>query len=179
MQRTTWSAAIVIVATIITTGYSREAIVANAAAPVRLAQAKAATPSPAEACSLLTKEDAAAALGEAVTGPESSSGRSIMPGTTASSCEYSGSGLHRVHLNFWRASADTTAQFRQTLQVVCAQKGKEGLSGLGDVACWYSEKHEELQVLKGAAFFSVELRKSGDPTEAIKGVAKRVSDRLR
>ena len=61
----------------------------------------------------------------------------------------------------------------------CAQKGKEGLSGLGDVACWYSDKHEELQVLKGATFFSIELRRSGNPTEAIKGLAKSVFDRLR
>ncbi len=173
MQRTIWSAVIVIITTIITV------VVASAAAPVHLAQTKAATPSPGDACSLMTKEDAAAALGEAVAGPRSSSGRSsLTPGTTASSCEYSGSGLHKVNLNVWRASADSTAQFRQVYQMVCAQKGKEGLSGLGDVACWYSEKHEELQVLKGATFFSVELRRSGDPTEAIKGIAKKALNRL-
>jgi hypothetical protein len=72
-------------------------------------------------------------------------------------------------------SADTAAMYT----ALCAQKGREGLSGLGDVACWYNEKHEELQVLKGTTFFSIELRKSGDPTEAIKGVAKRVFDQLR
>lgn len=60
----------------------------------------------------------------------------------------------------------------------CAQKGKEGLSGLGPVACWYNDKHEELQVLKGTTFFSIEMRGKGNPTEAIKEVAKKVYDRL-
>ena len=78
-------------------------------------------------------------------------------------------------MTLWRLSPDQAAIYR----ALCAQKGKEGLSGLGDVTCWYSEKHEELQVLKGTTFFSIELRRSGDPTEAIKGVAKRVFDQLR
>jgi hypothetical protein len=68
-------------------------------------------------------------------------------------------------------SPDTAAMYR----ALCAQMGKEGLSGLGDVACWFSEKHEELQVLRGVTFFSIELRRSGDPTEAIKGVANECS----
>jgi hypothetical protein len=122
------------------------------------------------ACSLLTKDDAAAALGEAVTGPEASS----VP-TGASSCEYSGSGIHVVHLNVMPLTAAQAAVYKG----LCAQKGKEGLTELGDVTCWYNEKHGELQVLKGLTFFSVELRKSGDPTEAIRGVARKVYERLK
>jgi hypothetical protein len=64
-------------------------------------------------------------------------------------------------------------------KAMCAQKGKQGLTGLGDVTCWYNDQHGELQVLKGMTFFSIELRKSGDPTEAIKGVARKVYDRLK
>ena len=175
MQRTICLATIVIVTAIVATGNSRGIGVANAAARANPAQTKTATPAVGDACSLLTKQDSAAALGEAVSGPESSSGRSLGPGNTVSSCEYTGSGLHRVHLNLMRLSPDTAAIYRQ----LCAQKGKEGLSGLGDVACWYSAQHEELQVLKGTTFFSIELRRSGDPTEAIKGVAKKVFDQLR
>ena len=174
MQRTMRPAAIVIVTTIITGGLCGVGV-ANAAARANPAQTKTATPAAGDACSLLTKQDAAAALGEAVSGPQSTSGRSVGPGTAVSSCEYSGSGLHKVQLTLMRLSPDTAAIYR----ALCAQKGKEGLSGLGDVTCWYSEKHEELQVLKGATFFSIELRRSGDPTEAIKGVAKRVFDQLR
>jgi hypothetical protein len=134
------------------------------------------SPADSQACTLLTKEDAAAALGESVNGPDAASGPSSMAaGTTASSCEYMGSGLHKVNLNVMSMDAATAAVYKG----LCAQKGKEGLSGLGEVACWYSPKHEELQVLKGGTFFSVELRRSGDPTEAIKSVARKVFDRLR
>jgi hypothetical protein len=62
---------------------------------------------------------------------------------------------------------------------LCAQKTKDGLAGLGDVACWYNEKHNELQVLKGTTFFSVKLNRSGNPTEPIKVAAKKVYDALR
>ena len=41
-------------------------------------------------------------------------------------------------------------------KAMCAQKGKDGLT-----------------------FCSIELRKSADPTEAIKGVARRVYDRVK
>lgn len=175
MPRTIWPAAIVIVTTIIAVGSSHGTGVANAAARAKPEQAKTAAPAVGNACSLLTKEDAAAALGEAVKGPESRS----MPGDSATSdistCEYTGSGLHKVHLNLMHLSPATAAMYK----AFCAEKKKDGLSGLGDVACWYNDKHEELQVLKGTNFFSIEMRRSGDPTEAIKGVAKKAFDRLR
>src|SRR5262245_13407905 len=79
-------------------------------------QAKAAPAGGAsEACSLLSKEDAAAALGEAVQGPESTIGRSL-PG--ASACEYTGSGLHKVHLNVMHMPQDQAAVYKG----LCAQK---------------------------------------------------------
>lgn len=138
------------------------------------AQTKAATAAPSEACSLLTKEDAAAALGVAVNGPESTSGLSMGPGTTVSSCEYSGSGLQKVHLNLMHLSPEVAAMYR----AMCAEKDHKGLAGLGDIACWYSDRHEELQVLKGTTLISIELHRNGDPTEAIKGVMKRAVGRL-
>ena len=80
-----------------------------------------------------------------------------------------------MHLNVIPFEAATAGVYK----AMCAKKGKEGLTGLGDVTCWYNDKHGELQVLKGLTFFSIELRKNGDPTEAIKGVAKKVYDRLK
>lgn len=120
------------------------------------------------ACSLLTKEDAAEALGEPVHGPD---GRAL---GEVSSCEYSGSGIHRLNLNLRRFSQGEAQMYAG----LCAQKGKQGLTGVGNVTCWYNEKHEELQVLKGTQFFSIELRRGGDPTEAIKRLAKQVYDKL-
>ena len=141
------------------------------------AQTKAA-PGTSEACTLLTKEIAAAALGEAVTGPKSTaipSGASGPGSGAASSCEYTGSGLHTVHLNVMHFDAATAAMYKQR----CAQKTKDGLTGLGEVACWYNPKHEELQVLKGTTFLSLQMRRAGDPTEAIKGAAKKIYDSLK
>jgi hypothetical protein len=162
MQRPTRVVVVVILATIVT-------------ARVSPAQTKASTSPTSAACSLLSKQDSAAALGEAVTGPQSSSVAASITGAPASSCEYSGSGIHMVHLNLMTLSGANAAMYK----MLCAQKTKEGLAGLGDTACWYNSKHEELQVLKGTTFFSIELRKSGDPTEAIKGVAKKVFDQLK
>jgi hypothetical protein len=142
------------------------------AAPVARAQSKPAASF--DACSLLTKQEAAAALGEPVKDGESGSARgSVMPNTTASYCEYmSPTTVHKVHLNVWRANASGAAQLKQMGQMVCASKTKDGLAGLGETACWYSEKHGELQVFKGANFISVEMNRKGDTTEAIKSVAK-------
>jgi hypothetical protein len=61
----------------------------------------------------------------------------------------------------------------------CAQKGKEGLTGLGEVACWYDGKHEELQVMKGLKLISIELRGKPNPTDAIKAVMKKAYDQLK
>jgi hypothetical protein len=64
-------------------------------------------------------------------------------------------------------------------RIVVAFNHLPGLAGLGDVACWYDEKHVELHALKGATLISVELRRSGNPTEAITGVMKSALERLR
>ena len=164
--------------TLRTTGMLIVAGIATVSAASR-PQGRSQPPAPVNACSLLTKQEAAAALGEAVGDAKpATAGRSMQEGVAASSCEYEGKGINRVNLNVWRASPATAAQFHQMYQMVCASKTKDGLAGLGDVACWYNEKHEELQVLKGAIFMAIELRRSGNPTEAIKGVAKAALPRL-
>ena len=140
------------------------AIVASAQAPSR-------DPAASAACSYLTKEDASVALSEAVTGPKGNS----MPAEKVSTCEYSGSGIHKVTLNVMGLDASTTAMYK----AMCAQKGKQGLTGLGDTTCWYNDKHEELQVMKGLTFITIELRRGGDPTEAIKTLARKIYDRVK
>ena len=142
-----------------------------ATSSVASAQGPSRSPADSQACSYLTKEDAAAALGEAVKGPTATSMGKGQP----SSCEYEGSGLKLVQLTVMPFDAATAAVYK----AMCAQKTKDGLTGLGDVACWYNDKHGELQVLKGLTMFSIKLQKSGDPTEAIKGVARKVYERVK
>jgi hypothetical protein len=140
------------------------AIVSSAQTP------KPAAPAPGSACSFLTKEDAAAALGEAVTGP-----RDTVAPNGPSACEYTGSGLHKVQLSMIPLTAESAGIYKG----LCAQKNKDGLTGLGDVTCWYNDKHEELQFLKGSSVFMIEVHRSGDPTEAIKGAARKVYERAK
>ena len=162
MLGTTCSASLVTLATIVVAGLASP-IVPASAAPMD------------DACALLIKQDAVAALGEDVTQSESKSGLEMGPGMTAASCEYTGSGYHRIHLTLIRMTPDAAAIYR----ALCAQKGKEGLTGLGDSACWYDNDHEELQVLKGTTFFSIELGGIKNPTEPIKAAAKSVFARLK
>lgn len=127
-----------------------------------------------DACSVLTKEDAAAALGESATGPKATGPMSDGTGATVSSCEYTGSGIHRIRLNLTRLPASAVGMYKS----MCAQKDKAGLTGMGDVACWYDAKHAELHVIKGTAFLSIELRRTGDPTAPIKAVMQKALARL-
>lgn len=135
----------------------------------------ARTPAPGDACSLLTKQDAAAALGETAMGPKATGPMSDGTGATVSGCEYTGSGIHSIHLTLRRLPTSAVA----TYKAICDRHGKEGVTGLGDVACWYNAKHAELHVIMGAAFLSIELRRSGDPTEPIKAAMKAALDRLK
>ena len=172
MRRTGGAATILVMTTIIASGAFVEANADERADP---AQSKSGTPAGEDTCALLTKQDAATALGEAVSASKSLGSRAAGPGGTVSGCEYTGSGAHTLVLTVRHMPQDQAAIYKR----LCAQKGKEGLTGLGDVACWYNDKHEELQVLKGATFFSIELRRNGNPSEAIKGAAKKVFDQLR
>ena len=157
MSRTTRSASIAIVATLISS------------------TARAHSPAPGDACSLITQADAAAALGEAATGPKATGPMSDGTGSTVSGCEYAGSGIHKVQVNLTRLPASSVAMFKQ----MCAGQKSDGLAGLGDVAFWYNDKHAELHVIKGTAFLSIEIRRSGDPTEPIKALMKQALARLK
>ena len=156
------SASLVIMVTIVVAGLASAIVPASAA-------------STDDACALLTRQDAVAALGEDVSAPESKSGLPMGPGMTASSCEYVGSGYHRIQLTVIRMTPDAAAMYR----AMCAQKGKEGLAGLGDMSCWYNDEHEELQVLKGTTFFSIDLQGLENPTDPIKTAARSVFARLK
>jgi hypothetical protein len=157
MSRSTRSVGIAIVATLITFATA------------------AKFPEPGDACSVLAKEDAAAALGEAAAGPKAIGPMSDGTGATVSGCEYTGSGIHKVQLNLTRLAASSVPMFKQ----ICAKASTDGLAGMGDVACWYNDKHAELHVIKGSVFLSIELHRSGDPTEPIKALMKKAVAKLK
>jgi hypothetical protein len=135
----------------------------------------ASTPAQGEACSYLSKTDASAALGETAQGPKATGPLSDGTGTSVSSCEFTGSGTHSIQLDVTRIPANSVTMYK----AMCDQQASDGLSGLGDVACWYDATHAELHVIKGSAFLSIKLRRSGNPTEPIKAAMKKVLERLK
>jgi len=143
-----------------------------------------AKPSPAptavDACSLLTKEDAVSAVGEALDSAKASGPLPVPMGgidTTVTGCAYeSPRSVHNIKLTVHRVSNDKAARFKQFYQSVCSRK--ECVSGLGDMAWWYSGQHDELQVLKNATLLIFKLSRNGDGKEALQGAAKKALARL-
>jgi hypothetical protein len=151
----------------------------EAAARASSAQATPSTKTPAPAfdpCTLLTKQDAATAVGEAVGEPKSISPKGSMPGVTVTACEYESAARHSVQVTVWRPFGDSAAMFLQIYKSECMKK--EQLPGVGDLACWYSKDHRELQVLKGATLITFEINRGGNATEALTTVAKKAVARL-
>ena len=145
-----------------------------------IAQERTATPpDPINACAVVTKQDAVAAIDEELRdGKPAVAGRSIIQGAAASTCEYTGRGLHTVQVHVWRVPADGTAGLKRTFQGLCEMKETGGLSGMGDGACWYGSARDEVQLLKGVTLVDIVVRKNGDATEALKSLAKAALARL-
>jgi hypothetical protein len=121
-------------------------------------------------CSLVTFAEVTAELGEASTDRASTEPpvqQEVSSGVTAyvSSCQYSNaSGLHTVKLDLWQVLGDTS-KIKQLTASICS--GKEVVSGLGDVACWYDSGHREIQLSKGGGYIDMKSSTGGDPLQAL------------
>ncbi len=125
------------------------------------------------------QEDALNALNEDLRdGKPAVAGRSIVQGAAASSCEYSGRGLHTVQINVWRVAPAGVPRLKQTFRNLCEKRETGGLAGLGDGACWYSAARDEVQVLKGVTLVHIVVRKEGEAIEALKALSKAALARL-
>jgi hypothetical protein len=130
------------------------------------------------ACALLTTQDAATAVGEAVGEPKPKNPPdSAMPGVSVAACEFVSAARNSLQLTVWRPSADSAGMFVQIYKSECLKK--EQVPGLGDIACWYSKDHKELQVLNGSMILTFEIHRSGNATEALTTVAKKAVARLK
>lgn len=136
-----------------------------------------------DACGLLTKDEAAAALGEAVNAPKPASvpPLPVAPGVTLtpSACDYDAvSSPGHVRVTLFQSTGGSAAQSQQFRQIICG--GKEQVTGLGEVACWYSAQHRELQVFpKAGILLDIEMVIAGkDVSEQVKTLARQVLGRL-
>ncbi len=127
-------------------------------------------------CALMTRQEAAAAVGEAVGEPKPiAPGRGAMPGVDVTACEYESATKHSVQVTVWRFS-ESAGQFRQFYQAAIGKK--ERVPDLGDIASWYNAEHRELQVLKGSTLLILEIHRSGNATEVLTTAAKKALARL-
>ncbi len=126
------------------------------------------------ACSLLTRDEATAAVGSAVgEGKLTADGRMAGSGIDVSGCTYA-AGSNDLQVSLWRF-APSAQQSLEVYRGLC--KKKEQAAGLGDMACWYNASHNELQVLKGSALMIFQLR--GRSADALIAAAKQALVRMR
>jgi hypothetical protein len=163
---------------------------ATQAATVRPATPAATQPAPAATggsvglpapCALLTKEEAAAALGEAVEDGKPAS--VTTPIGQALACEYNAVASPRyVKVQVDVAATMSAAQLRQFAEAAIARDNRERLPGYGDLAAWYPSMtgKNELQILKGNRLITVQVFKGfgRDSSEEVKAVARKVLERL-
>jgi hypothetical protein len=125
-------------------------------------------------CALVTKQEAAAAVGEAVGDGKPTTVVTNGPAMQGGgSCQFeSPSSAHYVKINLYRYPEQIAAAYRQR----CSRK--ETAPSIGDVACWYDSNHKELQLLNGTTSLAIQISRSGDASEALKKVAKQAADRL-
>jgi len=130
-------------------------------------------------CSLLTKDEVAAALGGDIIEPSPLVVGSQPVGAnvtaTISNCSYTSTeGIDSVSIDIW-AAPDNPSGIKNLTQFVCSTK--ESVSGVGDLACWYSSDHNELQFAAGGYF--LDFHGTGDKANgALTDLAKKAIGRL-
>ena len=157
--------------------------------PTSAATASAPTSAPSggggaagDACGLLTKADVTGALGNSMQDGKlaSTPPQQVSPGLTlvATACNFD-SPSSPLTVTVYRGSGSSLPQIRQTVeQIICARK--EQISGIGDVACWYSADHTELQFLKGSALVDISISQYQGPdrVQVLTDLAKKAAGRL-
>jgi hypothetical protein len=126
-------------------------------------------------CALVTRDEARTAVGGAVAEGKLTT---APPGQIfeVSACSYRGGGISELKVTVYQFPP---AQ-KQGIEVYRARcKQKEAAPGLGDVACWYNARHDELQVLKDMTLVVFKLDRSGSTSEPLIAVAKQALERLR
>src|SRR5713101_6970082 len=104
MQKVVGAAAVLIMAGISAAAH------ASGAQPTRSSQS---APAAFDACALLTKQEAATAVGEAVGEPKPLRGQSGAPGMSVVHCEYESATSQSVQVTVWRFSGDTASMSLQ------------------------------------------------------------------
>lgn len=139
----------------------------------------------ADACALVTKEEAEAALGSALQTPYVTYTGTANVGLTSaqatvSTCAYiADAGIPSANINYWSSpgnAAEIRAMVAEGVNGACVNK--EMIDGLGDVACWYDSQHVEIQLATGATFLDIFATVEGDASGALLDMAEKAVGRL-
>jgi cytoskeletal protein RodZ len=139
----------------------------------------------ADACALVTKEEAEAALGSALQAPYITYSGTANVGLTSaqatvSTCAYmSEAGVPSANITYWSSPGHATeikAMVAEGVNGACVNK--EMIDGLGDVACWYDSQHAEIQLATGATFLDIFVTMEGDASDALLDIAEKAVGRL-
>jgi hypothetical protein len=137
---------------------------------------QAITAAGARACSLITRAEAAEALGQpvnegrAIDAPKQNLG---VMSVDINTCSYSvTNGPGQVGIETWKGS--DLANVKLIATATCQGREK---ANLGDTACWGNKEHTSIQVFKGTSFINMYIRSA--PNEAaFLNLAKKAVDKL-
>jgi hypothetical protein len=121
----------------------------------------------ADACTLVTREEAAAALQVAVSAPNvvRVPPQPLTPGLTVEviSCEYAtANGFPSITASIWRATGAGASQLRPLLeQSACV--GSERVTGVGDLACWTESDRSGMIALRGTSVVQIDVLQGAPP----------------
>jgi hypothetical protein len=135
----------------------------------------------ADACALVSRAEAEAALGSPLQEPYVTYTGVANVGlsnaqATVSTCAYiADAGIPSANINYW-SSPGNAAAIRTMVEGAC--QGKEMIDGLGDVACWYDSQHAEIQLATGATFLDIFATVEGDAGGALLDLSEASVDKL-
>ncbi|MEO8458507.1 MAG: hypothetical protein ABI559_11940 [Chloroflexota bacterium] len=112
---------------------------------------------PNDVCSLVTRQEAAAAVGANVSDrafteptPEPVAANLL---AQVSTCAYSAETTGGyVKITLWEAPGGAD-KLSQAVHTSCS--GKDEVSGVGDYACWFNDSHREMYVVKGSNYIDL------------------------
>lgn len=129
-----------------------------------------------DSCKLLTQSELEDALGEPMQEPVAVEVLSAPLGNGASAsvggCGFTTESFaSSISLTYWSAPGQEEG-IRGMIELACGS-GQEAISGLGDRACWYDDRHAQIQLARGETFLDIFATMSGDASDALLTLAQK------
>lgn len=127
-------------------------------------------------CDLLTQSELEDALGEPFQEPVAvdvidfglaGGGTAAVGGCGFTSESYASS----ISLTYWYAPGQDDA-IQAMIELACGQ-GQESIPDLGDRACWYDDRHAQIQLASNGNFLDIFATMSGDASDVLLTLAKK------